>query len=134
MSGEQILHSNLAQIHEDLCPIGVRTWAEAMVPRVRPWLTPPVHARSRTRAPQRPRARAGLRPPVHRVVPIKQPRASAIPPRVLTSLAQARDHRNLPRARRATACQAFQASATVVSSLQSRPSRANPSVSFAISL
>jgi hypothetical protein len=58
MSDEQILHSNLAQIREDLRPIGVRTWAEATVPRVRPWLTPLVHARSRTRAPQRPPARA----------------------------------------------------------------------------
>jgi hypothetical protein len=97
MSGEQILHSDLDQIHEDLCPISVRTWAEAMIPRVRPWLTPLVHARSRTRAPSsRPRALAGPRVPVHRAVPIKQPRASAIPPRVLTSLAQAKDHRNLP--------------------------------------
>jgi hypothetical protein len=58
MSGEQILHSDLAQIREDLHPIGIRTWAEATVPRVRPWLTPLVHARSRTRAPERPRARA----------------------------------------------------------------------------
>jgi hypothetical protein len=58
MSGEQILHSDLAQIREDLRPIGVRTWAEATVPRVRPWLTPPVHARSRTLAPQRTPARA----------------------------------------------------------------------------
>jgi hypothetical protein len=54
-----------------------------------------------------PRALAGPWPPVHRAVPIKQPRASAIPPHVLTSLAQARDHRNLPRERRATARQAF---------------------------
>jgi hypothetical protein len=52
MLGEQILHSDLAQSHEDLRPIGVRTRAEATVPRVRLWLTPPVHARSRTRAPQ----------------------------------------------------------------------------------
>jgi hypothetical protein len=52
MSDEQILHSDLAQIREDLRPIGVITWAEATVPRVRPWLTPLVHARSRTRAPQ----------------------------------------------------------------------------------
>jgi hypothetical protein len=52
MSGEQILQSDLAQIREDLRPIGVRTRAEATVPRVRPWLTPPVHARSCTRAPQ----------------------------------------------------------------------------------
>jgi hypothetical protein len=36
-----------------------RTWAEATVPRVRLWLTPPVHARSRTRTSQctPPRAR-----------------------------------------------------------------------------
>jgi hypothetical protein len=58
MSGEQILHSDLAQIREDLRPIDVRTWAEATVPRVRPWLTPPVHARSCTRAPQRTPTRA----------------------------------------------------------------------------
>jgi hypothetical protein len=51
-SGEQILHSDLAQIREDLRPIDVRTWAEAMVPRVRPWLTRSVRASSRTRAPQ----------------------------------------------------------------------------------
>jgi hypothetical protein len=56
MSGEQILHSDLAQIREDLRPIGVRTWVEATVPRVRPWLTPLVHTHSRTRAPQRPPA------------------------------------------------------------------------------
>jgi hypothetical protein len=55
----------------------------------------------------RPRALASPRPPVHRAVPIKQPRASAIPPRALTSPARAKDHRNLPRARRATARQAF---------------------------
>jgi hypothetical protein len=58
MSGEQILHNDLAQIREDLRPICVRTWAEATVPRVQPWLTPLVHARSRTRAPQRTPARA----------------------------------------------------------------------------
>jgi hypothetical protein len=58
MSDEQILHSDLAQIREDLRPIGVRTWAEATIPRVRPWLTPLVHARSRTRAPERPPAHA----------------------------------------------------------------------------
>jgi hypothetical protein len=51
LAGEQILHGDLAQIRKDLRPIGVRTRAEATVPRVRPWLTPPVHARSRTRAP-----------------------------------------------------------------------------------
>jgi hypothetical protein len=58
MLGEQILHSDLAQIREDLRPIGVRTWAEATVPRVRPWLTPLVHARSHTRDPQCTPARA----------------------------------------------------------------------------
>jgi hypothetical protein len=52
MSGEQILHSDIAQIREDLRLIDVRTGAEATVPRVRLWLTPSVHARSRTRAPQ----------------------------------------------------------------------------------
>jgi hypothetical protein len=41
-----------------LRPIGVRTRAEATVPRVRPWLTPLVHARSCTRAPQCTPARA----------------------------------------------------------------------------
>jgi hypothetical protein len=134
MSGEQILHSDLAQIREDLRPISVRTRAEATVPRVRPWLTPlftPVRAPAFPRA--RPRALAGPRPPVHRVVPIKQPRASSIPPRTLTSPARAKDHRNSPRACRATARQDFRASATVASSLQSLPSRANHSVSFTIS-
>jgi hypothetical protein len=104
------------------------------VPRVRPWLTPLVHARSRTRAPQRPtacarRSTAACAPRrAYKAAP-----ASAIPPRMLTSLAQARDHRNLPRARRAAARQAFRASAVVASSLQSRPSRTKSSVSFAIS-
>jgi hypothetical protein len=94
-----------------------------------PWFTP---VRAPALPSAHPRVLAGPRPPVHRAVPIKQPRALAIPPRVLTSLAQARHHRNLPRARRATARQAFQASAAVASSLQSRPSRTTPSVSFAI--
>jgi hypothetical protein len=48
--GEQILHGDLAQIGEDLCPIGVRTRAEAMVPCAQPRLTCPVHASPRTRA------------------------------------------------------------------------------------
>jgi hypothetical protein len=43
-----------------------------------------------------PRALAGPRPPVHRAVPIKPPQALAIHPRVLSSLAQVRDHRKLP--------------------------------------
>jgi hypothetical protein len=55
---EQILHSDLAQICEDMRPIGVRTRAEEIVPRARPRLTCPVHAG--------PRARSGPRPPVHR--------------------------------------------------------------------
>jgi hypothetical protein len=65
----------------------------------------------------RPRALAGPRPPVYRAVPIKQPRASAIPPHALTSPAQAKDRQNSPRARCSTARQAFWASATVESSL-----------------
>jgi hypothetical protein len=48
-SWEQILHGDLAQIHEDLRPIGVRTRAEAMVPRARPRMTCLVHASPRTR-------------------------------------------------------------------------------------
>jgi hypothetical protein len=79
-----------------------------------------------------PRTLAGPRPPVHRAVPIKPPQASAIHPRVLSSLAQVRAHQKLPRARRATARQAFRALATVASSLQSCPSSAIASVSFAI--
>jgi hypothetical protein len=39
-------------------PISFRTRAEATVPRVPPWLTPPNHARSCTRAPQCTPARA----------------------------------------------------------------------------
>jgi hypothetical protein len=39
----------------------------------------PVHAPVPRSA--RPRALAGPRPPVHRVVPIKQPKASVVPPR-----------------------------------------------------
>jgi hypothetical protein len=57
-SSEQILHSDLAQIREDLHPISARTWAETTISRVRPWLTPPVHACSRTRASQCTPARA----------------------------------------------------------------------------
>jgi hypothetical protein len=94
-----------------------------------PWFTP-IRAPSLPSA--RPRALAGPRPPVHRAVPIKQPRASAIPSRVLTSLAQARDHRNLPRACRATTRQAFQASAAMASSLQSR--QAAPHLRLALPL
>jgi hypothetical protein len=97
MSGEQILHSDLTQIHEDLRPIGIRTWAEATVPRVRPWLTPPVHARLRTHAPQRPptctRRSTTACAPRHAY---KGAPSLGHPPRVLTSLAQARDNRNLP--------------------------------------
>jgi hypothetical protein len=79
----------------------------------------------------RPRTLADPRPPVHRAVPIKQPRASAIPPRALTSPARAKDHRNSPRARRATARQAFRASATMASLPRSLPGRASRSVSSA---
>jgi hypothetical protein len=64
----------------------------------------------------RPRALAGPRPPVYCAVPIKQPRASAIPPHALTSPARAKDHRKLTRTRRATARQAFRASAALASS------------------
>jgi hypothetical protein len=79
----------------------------------------------------RPRALVGPRPPVHRAVPIKPPQASAIHPRALSRLAQVRDHRKSPRARRATARQTFRASAAVASPLQSPPSRASASVSSA---
>jgi hypothetical protein len=134
MSGEQILHSNLAQIvkicAQSALELGQRQRFHVFDRGWHPWFTP---VRAPVLPSARPRALAGPWPPVHCTVPIKQPRASVIPPRVLTSLAQARDHRNLPRARRTTARQAFRASATVASSLQSRPSRANPSVSFAIS-
>jgi hypothetical protein len=34
----------------------------------------------------RPHARAGPRPPMHRAVPIKQPKASVVPPRTLSVL------------------------------------------------
>jgi hypothetical protein len=49
-----------------------------MAPRVRPWLTRLVHASSR--------ALADPRPPLHRAVPIKQPKASAVPPHALSIL------------------------------------------------
>jgi hypothetical protein len=55
---EQILHVYLAQIREDVRPIGFRTGAEETMPRARPRLTRPVHAS--------PRARTGPRPPMHR--------------------------------------------------------------------
>jgi hypothetical protein len=126
--GEQILHNDLAQIREDLHPISARTWAEATGTRVRPWLTPPVHARSRTRASQCTPARARWS------TAARAPRRAYkdIHPRVLSSLAQVSDHQKLPRTRCATARQAFRASAAVASSLQSRPSRASASVSSAI--
>jgi hypothetical protein len=44
----------------------------------------PVRAPVPSRA--HPRALAGPRPPVHRVVPIKQPKASVVPPRALSVL------------------------------------------------
>jgi hypothetical protein len=80
----------------------------------------------------RPRALVGPRPPVHRAVPIKPPQASAIHPRALSRLAQVRDHRKSPRARRATARQAFRASTAMASPLQSPLSHASASVSSAI--
>jgi hypothetical protein len=61
----------------------------------------------------------------------KAAQASAIPPRALSRLAQVRDHRKSPRARRATARQAFRASAAVASPLQPPPSRASASASSA---
>jgi hypothetical protein len=72
-SGEQILHSDLAQIREDLRPISVRTRAEAMVPRARSRPTCPVHASPRTRAkPYAPACHAGPCPPVHRACAYKE--------------------------------------------------------------
>jgi hypothetical protein len=99
-----MLHSDLAQIREDLRPIGVRTWAEAMVPRVRPWLTHPVHAISRTHAPQctPARARRSMTASAPRCA-YKATQASAVPPRALSSPARAQVRRTSPRARRATA-------------------------------
>jgi hypothetical protein len=133
-SGEQILHSDLPQIREDLRPIGIRTRAEATVPRVRPWLTRPVHASSRTRAPQCTPARA------RRSTTARAPRCAykvaqglgCTSPRAL-SPARAKVHRTSPRAHHATARQATRASATAASSLLSLPSRASHSVSFASS-
>jgi hypothetical protein len=117
-SREQILHSDLAQIREDLCPIGVRTWAEATAPRLRPRLTRPVHASSRTRAQL-------CTPTRHcRSTTARAPRRAykaaqclgRTSPRAL-SPARAKVHRTSPRARRATARQAIRASATTTSSL-----------------
>jgi hypothetical protein len=133
-SGEQILHSDLAQTREDLRPIGVRTQAEATVPRVRPWLTRPVHASSRTHAPQCTPARARCS------MTARAPRRAYKAAQGLgrTSLhalspARAKVHQTSPRARRATARQATRASATTASSLQSLLSRASHSVSLASS-
>jgi hypothetical protein len=64
-------------------------------------------------------------------VPIKHPKASAIPPRALSDLVYDEVHRTSPRARRAIARHHCQASATVASPLQSRPSCTGLSVSFA---
>jgi hypothetical protein len=133
-SGEQILHSDLAQIREDLRPIGVRTRAEATVPRVRSWLTRPVHASLCTGDQQCTPACA------HRSTTARAPRRAykatqglgCTSPRAL-SPARAKVHRTLPRARRTTSRQATRASATTASSLQSLPSRASHSVSFASS-
>src|SRR5699024_6750031 len=48
--------------------------------------TPGSHQFAPTPSRARPRALAGPRPPVHRAVPIKQPKASAVPPRALSVL------------------------------------------------
>jgi hypothetical protein len=76
---------------------------------------------------------AGPRPPMHRAVPIKQPKASAVPPRALSVLPEPKftglrlEHTAPPPAITAWA------SATAASSLQPLPSRACHSVSFASS-
>jgi hypothetical protein len=130
--GNKSFTTILPQIHEDLRPIGVRTRAEATVPRVRPWLTRPVHYSSRTRVlqctPARARRSTTARAPCHAYkAALGLDRTS---PRAL-SPARAKVHRTSPRARRATARQATRASATAASSLQSLPSRASHLVSFA---
>jgi hypothetical protein len=87
-----------------LCSIGVRTRAEATVPRVRPWLTRPVHTSSCNRDQQRTPARA------HRSTTARAPRRAykaaqgfgRTSPRAL-SPARAKVHWTSPRARRATA-------------------------------
>jgi hypothetical protein len=102
--GEQILHGDLAQIREDLRPIGVRTRAETTAPRVRPWLTRPVHASSRTRAqpctPARTRRYTAARAP-RRAYKASQG-LGRTSPRTF-SPARAKVHQTSPRARRATA-------------------------------
>jgi hypothetical protein len=128
----KILHSDLAQIFEDLRPIGVRTRAEATVPHVRPWLTRPVHAISRTRAPQCTPARARrsttARAP-HRgykaalSLGCTSPRSQVLPEPKFTGLRL--EHAAPPPAI------TTRASATAASPLQSLPSRASHSVSFA---
>jgi hypothetical protein len=63
---EQILHDDLAQIREDMRPIGVRTGAEETMPRARPRLTrrcTPAHASAPSRA--RLHAHTSPRLPVH---------------------------------------------------------------------
>jgi hypothetical protein len=62
------------------------------------------------RAPARARRSTAARAPCRAY---KAARASTIPPRALTSPAQAKDRWNSPRARRATVRQAFRASSTV---------------------
>jgi hypothetical protein len=130
--GNKSFTAILPQIHEDLHPIGVRTRAEATVPRVRPWLTRPVHYSSHTRVlqctPARARRSTTARAPRHAYkAALGLDRTS---PRAL-SPARAKVHWTSPRARRATARQATRASATAASSLQSLPSRASHLVSFA---
>jgi hypothetical protein len=131
-SGEQIIHSDLAQIREDLRPIGVRTQAEATAPCVRPRLTCPVHTSSRTRA--QPCTLAHRRRSTTAHAPRRAYKAAQglgyTSPRAL-SPARAKVHRTSPRARRATAHQATRASATTASSLQPLPGLASRSVSFA---
>jgi hypothetical protein len=79
----------------------------------------------------RPSARSSPPCALARVMPIKQPQGlGRTPPHALSS-AQARVHRTLPWARRATARQTTRASATVASSLQPSLVCASYSVSFA---
>jgi hypothetical protein len=113
-------------------PIGVRTWAEATAPSVRPRLTRPVHASSRTRAqpctPARPRRSMPARAPC-RANKAAQGLGRTSPHALGPT--QVGVHRTSPRARRATARQATRASATVASSLQPPPGCASHSISFA---
>jgi hypothetical protein len=90
-----------------LRPIGVRTRAEATVPRDRPWLTRPVHASSRTRA--QPCMPARARPSTTACAPRRAYKAAQGLGRTslrALSPTRAKVHRTSPRARRATAHQA----------------------------